>query len=110
MMFLAKPETIKFENTNDVIDYVAVGIPPRKKDFEKVIASLGKLEKKEGYPYIPPSVLSIDKEDLQCVLQRVYEDNRRNYAIGGIIAGATLLTIGVIIAYNSSKKKDDRRR
>ena len=39
-------KNIKFETQNDVIDYVAKGIPPRKKNFNQFIEAIGGKERR----------------------------------------------------------------
>ena len=95
-MLLVKPEKIYFEDQNDVIDYVAKGLPPRKKDLRKVMNSLGVNEKVPNEPYIGSNILNIEKDDLKAVLNRVYEDNKKNYMIGaGIAVGTLVLGVGL---------------
>lgn len=108
-MIFVKPEKVYFENQNDVIDYVTKGLPPRKKDFDKVIGSIGVEKKEEGKPFIPEAVLDMDASELKDVLHRVYEDNRKNYMIGGIVAGSIIvgLVAALIIGGGDDKKSDN---
>ena len=109
-MILMKPEKIYFEDQNDVVDYVAKGLPPVKKNFDKVVDSIGKDKKEDGKPYIPSNVLDMDADALKGVLHRVYEDNRKNYLIGGIVAGSIILGLGAALIFGggeSDKKNSE---
>ncbi len=107
-MIFVKPEKVYFENQNDVVDYVAKGLPPRKKDFDKVIGAIGAEKKEDGKPFIPEAVLDMDADDLKDVLHRVYEDNRKNYLIGGIVAGSIIVGLAAALIFGGgSEKKSD---
>ena len=103
-MILIKPENILWESRNDVIDYVGHGLPPRKKDFEKVIDALhGRNDIN-----IPTDITIMDQDEFEDIVRRIYENNcrRRNRLI---IIGAIAATIfiGAKIASHAKKKEQD---
>ncbi len=91
---MRKVETIKFETTNDVVDYVCKGLPPRKSDYEKLVTTL-RCSEEDAVCHIDPIVTTyIDTETFTKVLDRVYEDNvrNRNIAIGiGLAVGVCVI-------------------
>lgn len=103
-MVIINPSYIKFETTEEVIDYVTLGFPPTKKNFEKIIESL-KSEYDVNTPQlttkitnqviIPKYVDNTDNEKLAEYLERVYKNQviNRNAIIitGAVIGGAILL-------------------
>ena len=101
-MITVNPEKILFEDQNDVIDFVAVGLPPTKKNFDKVIAAIGR---EEGLPKLPKETISLSDDDLKAVLNRVYEVNKRNYTIGGIVAGTIILGLFGALIFSGNKEE-----
>lgn len=97
------PKYIKFESQNDVIDYVACGLPPRKKNFDAVMQA-SEFGEYNGV-VVPSKIITMSNDDLQSVLQRVYADNKRNTIIAGAIIGA--LTIGLVKVCLTAGKKDN---
>ena len=93
---LVKPENLKFETQNDVINYVSKGIPPMRKDFDQFIKAVGDSEQHGNGPYIPSGILKIDSDEMKEVLHAVQKNNRRNTLIGEcLIAGSLLIGIGI---------------
>ena len=109
-MLTVKPEQIKFEGINDVVDYVSLGLPPTKDNYEKLRNSIG------SYPISDGSNIKISKgafiemsrEDLQTVLDRVYADNCRNRnMLLGICGVIGIVAIGSIFSANKKKKNEE---
>lgn len=108
-MLTVKPEEVKFESTNDVIDYVTLGLPPTKKNYKKLRNAIGEypIPGKDGITISKGAFIELDREDLQLVLDRVYADNRRNRNfVLGICGIAALATLGAIFCGSSKKDKD----
>lgn len=105
-----KPEDIKFESVDDVVDYVALGLPPTKKNYEKLRAAVGTYPTSEDSKIniSRGAFLELDRQDLQIVLDRVYRDNCRNRNIVLAVTGA--IVVGAIAAVCCAGKEDKKEK
>ena len=105
-MLLVDPGRILFENSNDVVDYVSRGLPPRKKDFERVMDAIHN-NSVDNDVKIPDECFIINAEEFEAVLRRVYEANcrKRNALLIGLGVAAAAC-IGVKIAAHAKEKKE----
>ena len=119
---IVNPEKICFETTDDVIDYVSAGLPPTKKNFEKVITKVKKPDTYLGDAYyrnapragieviIDESVINpSDRNAIDYTLRRVYKNRIRNRNTALIASGVIGLGIlGFIFnGKNSSNEPDE---
>lgn len=116
---IMSPEKIKFEDRNDIIDYVSKGLPPTKGNYEKIIAviknpSTDESSQKAGSDVIISKNLldnslgkPLDPEAFTEVLDEVYKNRvkERNILIG--ITAVTVISVIVGSIISSKKKKED---
>ena len=87
---LINPKYVKFNSTNDVVDYVTLGLPPTDKNMESIIDMLRKYKDDPDVirgidtplsfnPYI---YKENDPETVAKVLARVNENRKTNAKIG----------------------------
>lgn len=111
---LMKPEKIRFEDDMDLIDYVGRGFPPTKANYEKVIAAMHEtadpnveVPAVKGEVYVPYDMnRKLSDDELEAVLNRIYQNNCKNRNRFLIGAG---ITIGLIvsIAFAGGKKDEE---
>lgn len=114
-MLTIKPNTIKFETQQDIIDYVTRGMCPTKKNFDAVMAQVRNpstlpRDPETKDPYISPDVIpAADREVVAAVMERVYENRKwnRNVILGtaGVVGGVALLVM--LRGHMKEKEKDD---
>ena len=104
---IINPEKMVFENTIDIADYVSRGLPPTRKNFEKLIIKIRKPDTEEpakpGELYISDRLfINCDNDTMDKTLTRVYENriHNRNLTIGGVIG---LIIAGIFIGGVSRK-------
>lgn len=100
-MITIKPENVVFENRSDVVDYVALGLAPTRKNFVKVMAAIDRDDEAVANDenlsrkvFIPDKVLNITDEDFKQVIHRVYEDRRRNRNM--VLGAVGVVAVGVL--------------
>lgn len=108
------PSKIAFESSKDVVDYITLGIPPTRKQFDKLMYAVRHPEDTDVYTPAIGEVV-IYKQDIANwsdsvyvqnavaeVLERVYRDRivMRNVAIA---VGAAVVVGGIIAVVNSGK-------
>lgn len=116
---IIKPERIAFAEENDLIDYVARGLPPTKENFEKVICKIKNPDSPDDPEFynkcgvkvvvLDDVVPMCDREVLDQTLRRIYEDriHNRNVAIGiGAVIGVGIIA-GLLFGGGSKKDDDD---
>ena len=106
---LINPNNVIFENVNDIVDYVNIGLPPRKKYFEKVIDGIWNRPTADNPIDISEDLCIVDKEEFESVLRHIYELNcrKRNLMIiGGTVLAAVV--IGVKVANAAKAKKAEQ--
>lgn len=109
------PKHVEFATKDDVVDYVSKGLfPPRKVYYDSVVNKL-----KDPDPVIDSSKRGKEvqihedvvplciREDMIDVLDRIYENRRRNVkkVIGGVTAVIAGITAGVVTKKVRDKKK-----
>lgn len=115
-MSIINPEKIVFETNVDIIDYVTRGLPPTKKNFEKVISKVINPDPDENSTcevgknvYIPGRLFfKCDNDTMEQALTRVYENRIHNRNM--MLAAAGVVIAGIIfgsIKSNSKKKEDE---
>lgn len=117
---IINPEKLVFECTNDVVDYIGRGLPPTRKQFDRLMEAVE--NPIEGIcdpdsPELQGRVI-IRKEDISNwtnnmfvrmevnkVLQEMYANRirNRNIAIG---IGAVALLVGLIFSSGKKSEKD----
>jgi len=117
-MLLVKPENVVYETQYDIVDYVTKGLPPSRKNLNRVMATVYQPHSSESLQEKAPDVIAIstdlfpsnNNDEFGLMLNRVYENNvrNRNFAIAGIV-GAFALGIFVGGSCHKSKDKDDDR-
>jgi len=103
------PENIKFESTEDVIDYVTKGLPPTRKNYEKIVEKIIYPDD-PNYPdnnkevILSENIFKVtDNETFMHTLDRVYDNrinNLKNIAIG---AGIGACIFGLFKLFKKSK-------
>ena len=106
-MLLVDPKNVVFESRTDIVDYVAKGIPPRKKDFNKVMEAIHQQGEDVDGVSIPSDIFIVDAEEFESVLRRIYEVNcrKRNLIIAGIGIAAALFVGSKIVSHAKEKKE-----
>lgn len=115
---IIKPENIVFETTEDVVDYISKGLPPSKKNFNKVMdawnSSYDEYSEDDkpiaGIDVIIPvdAKMNIDTDTFNEVCRRVYHDRIRNRNIALGIAGAVALgMLGFGVSKHKKNKEDE---
>ena len=108
------PKNILFESTGDLVDYVTKGLPPSKKKYEQFrIALDNPVENPEIYAREKVAVSrdivdSLTQEDLYAIFDRVYANQRKNYAIGIVIGVGVAATAGVVGFAMGCSKTDEK--
>lgn len=111
-MLLTKPDSIKFESKTDIVDYVTKGLPPTKKNFNTLMASVhvptaNANETKEGNVFIDENMfINCDQETFEEVMNRVYENRIRNRNIS-IGVGAGVIVLALLGVHKHNKNEDD---
>ena len=106
---LISPELIKFENANDIIDYVGYGIPPIKSNYDKVVDKILDPDPNDTIDSndkitIPNRIFNnVDTETFLNTLDRVY-DNRIKNRNNMLIATGISVLVGGLIALFTRKK------
>lgn len=106
---IIKPENIKFENTNDIIDYVTKGLPPIKKNYEKIIDKVMSPDSSQYVDNLNEVVLpekifgSTDNETLMHVLDRVYDNRIKTIKHTAIGLGIGACLLGLFKIFKNSK-------
>lgn len=109
-MSMINPKRIKFENRNDVIDYVARGLPPTKKQYAAFAAAMQNpvavIDPESKGVQIGTTIVSGPEDDINEILDRVYADriHNRNIAIGTI--GGVLVVTGALLFKGHSDKPE----
>lgn len=114
-MFI-KPERIKFENRNDIIDYVAKGVIPSKENYNKLSDGIRnpfktqeELNEAKGYQSIieDHALEGVSREDMSDILYQVYKDRitNRNNIIKIASAAAAVSVFSAISIKKKSKEK-----
>ena len=119
-MMIVQPERIAFTEQDDIIDYVTKGLPPTKKNFEKVISKVKNPDNSGDFYYrnapkagvevvINDYVVPYDQRDqLDHTLKRVYKNRIRNRNTILIVGGLAVLgALGILIGGGGSSKNDD---
>ena len=119
-MMVVQPERIAFTEQDDIIDYVTKGLPPTKKNFEKVISKVKNPDNSGDFYYrnapkagvevvINDYVVPYDQRDqLDHTLKRVYKNRIRNRNTILIVGGLAVLgALGILIGGGGSSKNDD---
>ena len=119
-MMVVQPERIAFTEQDDIIDYVTKGLPPTKKNFEKVISKVKNPDNSGDFYYrnapkagvevvINDYVVPYDQRDqLDHTLKRVYKNRIQNRNTILIVGGLAVLgAIGILIGGGGSSKNDD---
>lgn len=117
---ITKPEKIVFETTEDVVDYISKGLPPTKKNFNKVMiawnSSIDEYAKEDqpipGKDTIIPAnaKMNIDNDTFNAICERVYKNRVRNRNIALGIAGVLLLgSIGCGVSSSRHSSKEDEK-
>ena len=109
---IINPEKMVFENTTDIIDYVSRGLPPTKKNFEKIIFKVKHPDSEEtgtNEVYIPERLfINCDNDTMTEALNRVYANRIRNRNVA-ITTAIGIVAIGLIFGKMSSgKHKKDK--
>ena len=105
---LVKPENVKFESLNDIIDYVGVNFPPTKDNYDKVVHKIidpdeNSVEDSNDKVVINKKVFErADNETVADVLDRVYENRVKNRNRLLLLSGAALA--GALLAFFKRKK------
>lgn len=103
------PSKLVFEDKNDIVDYVSKGLPPKKKDLEKVIDAIhGRpVDDPANEIVINPDLFIIEPDEFEDVIRRIYENNcrKRNYMIAAACIAGVIL-IGAKIAKHAKEKKE----
>lgn len=104
---IISPKRVMFETEKDIIDYVSKGLPPSKDNFKLLIDMIkdpyGESNIQNNKMNIDPSILlKQDKETLEKVLKRVYENRvtDKNNICTGICIG-----IAVIVLHGLFRRK-----
>lgn len=112
-MSMAPPERVVFQKREDIIDYVSRGLPPSRRNFDRVMAVVRNPLTDEQIQNSTQNdiviseriVIGIDQIEFTEIMDRVYRNNvrNRNMILGAIGVGA-LVGIGLMI--RSDKEKD----
>lgn len=99
-MFL-NPKYIRFNSTNDVVDYISFGLVPTETNVEAVLSQLKSYDEDENIVRGIDTPLSFnpyiykenDPKTVANVLERVYENRKKNQVLVGVgvIAAIPLL-------------------
>lgn len=98
-MIIVNPEMVAFENTKDIVDYIGKGIPPTRKQFNRLMERVKNPLPNDTDPKAPENLskIIIREEDIANwrsseyvqaevtkVLEQMYADRirNRNIAIG----------------------------
>lgn len=106
---LIKPESVKFESLNDIIDYVGLNLPPSKENYDKVVHKVvnpdeNNIEDSNDDVIIHKNIFDReDNETVANVLDRVYENRIKNRNNLAILSGIAFVT-GALIAFLKRKK------
>ena len=111
---LTDPKNILFENSTDLVDYVSKGIPPRKKNYEKLkIAMANPVSNPEFYGGKSVAVgkklvEDLTQEELIKIFDQFYANQRKNYAIGAVIGVGVAAICGVVGFAVGCSKTDEK--
>lgn len=111
---LIDPQYVVFETKEDIVDYITKGIlPPKRSHFNKVIT---KIKCPDNHVYVELNkgkevviedsvILESERELMEDVMKRVYENRvtNRNILLGSL--GAIGSVFGLLIYLLNSKKK-----
>lgn len=121
---LTNPKRIKFETTDDIVDYVSKGLPPKKKNYNQIIFRLDSPITAEDLKnnrsivgnetVITEDVVSTwvtqddtdELTDIIDILNRVYA-NKRKDTIKSIIIGA-VVAVGAFVAGGAVAKHSSK--
>lgn len=111
-MVFVQPTMIRFENKQDIVDYVSRGVMPTKKNFEAVMAQVryptkGPRTQDPKRVYIEDGVIPAeDRELVAALMERVYENRRwnRNVALATIGGVAGIVLLGTLCSHASEKE------
>lgn len=117
-MMVVQPERIAFTEQDDIIDYVTKGLPPTKKNFEKVISKVKNPDNSGDFYYrnapkagvevvINDYVVPYDQRDqLDHTLKRVYKNRIRNRNTALIVGGLVVIgAIGILLGGGGGSSK-----
>lgn len=111
-MAMINPERIVFESEKDLVDFVARGMVPRRKDFDKFIVKVRNPDDEHGEGDITKVRIGknvflkdYDNEVIDRVLTRVYEDRVHNRNMMLTVAGIAAGIVGVLM-FGSGNKDD----
>lgn len=113
---ITKPEKIKFETSDDIVDYISKGLPPTKRNYEKIKEAINTpikieitdemLQKQDQVLITQPMVGTLDEDTLLKVCDRVYHNRVKERNLILMMVGIGVLgALGFGIA--SNKKKED---
>ena len=109
-VMIIKADNIAFENKNDIIDYVSKGFVPTRKNFENVMHKVHCPDndnvKTPGNIYVHENLfMDCDKEELEEVLRRVYNNRVRNRNF--MLTTIGLVTLGLFIKGRFDKDDEE---
>jgi hypothetical protein len=103
---IINPEKMVFENTTDIVDYVSRGLPPTRKNFEKVMLKVrcpDSEEHESNEVHIHERLfINCDNDTMTEALNRVYENRIRNRNITIAVVG--IVAMGLIFGKMSNGK------
>lgn len=113
---ITKPEKIKFETSDDIVDYISKGLPPTKRNYEKIKEAINTpikieitdemLQKQDQVLITQPMVGTLDEDTFLKVCDRVYHNRVKERNLILMMVGIGVLgALGFGIA--SNKKKED---
>jgi len=106
---LISPESIKFENSNDIVDYIGYGLPPTKSNYEKIVDKILNPDANDTVDTndtvtIPNKIFNnVDTETFLNTLDRVYDNRIKNRNNTLIAAGVSILVGGIIALFKWKK-------
>ena len=109
------PKNIVFENTKDVVDYISRGIPPTKKQYERVMYAVNHpLKKGQSLDGVDVVIYEEDiinwsnsnyvQDSVNAILDEVHRNRVRNAEIA-IATGLAIVLTGNIIRKKRKKKE-----
>ena len=111
---ISDPKNILFESTNDLVDYVSKGLPPSKKQYGQFRIALNspvddpEIYARQTVAVSRDIVSSFTQEDMYAVFDRVYENQRKNYAIAIVVGVAAAAICGVAGFALGCSKTDEK--
>lgn len=110
-MLVIKPEHVVFENANDVVDYVALGMPPTKNNFNKVMEAIDRSDEKayRSNVYVPDKILNVTDEQFKQVINQVYHDRCRNRNM--VLGVGAVVTVGLLLGalFGGDSDKNEKK-